>query len=78
MGRRVRDPYLNAYLSGKARGSKKARSRSISWSLIFLTFSGLRGGGSLFFKKTPTLTTILKGFSYVSLARSELWIIWSI
>lgn len=34
--------YLNPYLSGKARGSKKARSRSMSWSLIHLTLSGLR------------------------------------
>lgn len=34
--------HLYAYLSGKARGSKKARSSSMSWSLILLTFSGLR------------------------------------
>lgn len=34
--------YLKAYLSGKASGSRKARSSSISWSLIFLTISGLK------------------------------------
>lgn len=33
--------YLNPYLLGKASGSRKARSSSMSWSLILRAFSGL-------------------------------------
>ena len=34
--------HLKPYFSGKAWGSRKARSRSISWSLIRRTFRGLK------------------------------------
>lgn len=77
--------YLNAYLSGKARGFKKARSSNMSWSLILLTFSGLREEmereGVVHFyvgrKWENNMSVSVCLCSYASFARSELRITWS-
>lgn len=64
--------HLYACLFGKARGSRKARSSSMSWSLILLTFSGLRqerwrerGGADHVYCMWSTQSNALRPYLYV-------------